>query len=126
MQDYLESAIRELKGQKQGVGPGQVFHEFALFCDKQIQSPDAAEDMERIKTVMDRKLQEYHEFVKLSKTDKSKGMRETYHRSARRAKGWYDLDHAEYERLRRGREQFLRQCLENYLLSLAASDSTLR
>jgi ataxia telangiectasia mutated family protein len=122
MQDYLEPAIRELKGQRQGTGPGQVFHEFALFCDKQLQSPEAAEDMERIKTVMDRKLQEHNEFTKLSKTDKSKGMRETYHRSARRAKTWYDLDNAEYERLRKGREQFLRQCLENYLLSLAASD----
>lgn len=122
MRDYLEPAIRELKSQKQGSGPGQVFHEFALFCDKQLQSPEAAEDMERIKTVMDRKLQEYHEFTKLSKTDKSKGMRETYHRSARRAKGWYDLDNAEYERLHKGREQFLRQCLENYLLSLSASD----
>ncbi|KAH8722404.1 hypothetical protein GQ44DRAFT_711767 [Phaeosphaeriaceae sp. PMI808] len=122
LQDYLEVAIRELGGQKQGSGPGQVFHEFALFCDKQLQNPEAAEDMDRIKTVMDRKLQEYNEFMKLSKTDKSKGMRETYHRSARRAKNWYDLDNAEYERLRKGREQFLRQCLENYLLSLSASD----
>ncbi|KAH5541187.1 serine/threonine-protein kinase Tel1 [Parastagonospora nodorum] len=122
MKEYLEPAIRELKGQKHGSGPGQVFHEFAFFCDKQLQSPEAAEDMDRIKTVMDRKWQEYNEFTKLSKTDKSKGMRETYHRSARRAKTWYDLDHAEYERLRKGREQFLRQCLENYLLSLIASD----
>jgi ataxia telangiectasia mutated family protein len=122
MNEYLEPAIRELKGQKHGSGPGQVFHEFALFCDKQLQSPEAAEDMERIKTVMDRKLQEYHEFTNLSKTEKSKGMRETYHRSARRAKTWYELDNAEYERFRKGREQFLRQCLENYLLSLTASD----
>ncbi|CAN9289399.1 unnamed protein product [Alternaria alternata] len=122
MEEYLQPAIRELKGQKEGLGPGQVFHEFALFCDKQLQSPEAAEDMNRIKTVMDRKLQEYHDFAKLSKTDKSKGMRETYHRNARRAKTWYDLDNAEYERMRKGREQFLRQCLENYLLSLLASD----
>ncbi|KZM20995.1 ATP binding [Ascochyta rabiei] len=122
MQEYLEPAIRELKGQEQGAGPGQVFHEFALFCDKQLQSPEAAEDLERIKTVMERKLQEYHDFIKLSKTDKSKGMRDTYQRSARRAKNWYELDHTEYERMRKGREQFLRQCLENYLLSLAASD----
>ena len=122
MREYLEPAIRELKGVKQGLDAGQVFHEFALFCDKQIQSPEAAEDMDRIKTVMDRKLQEYNEFTKLSKTDKSKSMRDTYHRSARRAKTWYDLDNTEYERLRKGREQFLRQCLENYLLSLTASD----
>ncbi|KAF2703524.1 hypothetical protein K504DRAFT_418601 [Pleomassaria siparia CBS 279.74] len=120
--EYLEPAIRELKGQSQGVGPGQVFHEFALFCDKQLQNPEAAEDLERIKTVMDRKLQEYQEFVKLSTTDKSKSMRETYKKSAHRAKNWYQLDHAEYERLYKGREQFLRQCLENYLLSLQASD----
>ncbi|KAJ8117825.1 hypothetical protein OPT61_g1067 [Boeremia exigua] len=122
MQEYLEPAIRELKGQEQGAGPGQVFHEFALFCDKQLQSPEAAEDLERIKTVMDRKLQEYHDFTKLAKTDKSKSMRETYSRSARRAKTWYELDNTEYERMRKGRQQFLRQCLENYLLSLAASD----
>ncbi|KAF2678581.1 hypothetical protein K458DRAFT_394860 [Lentithecium fluviatile CBS 122367] len=120
--EYLEPAIRELKGQVQGPGPGQVFHEFALFCDKQLQSPEAAEDMERIKTVMDRKFQEYQEFVKLANTDKSKGMRDTYRRNAHRAKTWYSLDHTEYERLRKGREQFLRQCLENYLLSLLASD----
>lgn len=122
MNEYLEPAIRELKGQRQGSGSGQVFHEFALFCDKQLLSPEAAEDMDRIKTVMDRKLQEYHDFTKLSKTDKSRGMRETYHRNARRAKTWYDLDNAEYERMRKGREQFLRQCLENYLLSLSACD----
>lgn len=122
MQEYLEPAIRELKGQESGAGPGQVFHEFALFCDKQLQSPEAAEDLNRIKTVMERKLQEYHDFIKLAKTDKSKSMRETYQRSARRAKTWYELDHTEYERMRQGREQFLRQCLENYLLSLAASD----
>ncbi|KAH6641960.1 hypothetical protein C7974DRAFT_420324 [Boeremia exigua] len=122
MQEYLEPAIRELRGQEQGVGPGQVFHEFALFCDKQLQNPDAAADLERIKTVMDRKLQEHQDFLKLAKSDKSKSMRETYQRSARRAKTWYDLDNTEYERMRKGREQFLRQCLENYLLSLAASD----
>jgi len=106
----------------QGPGPGQVFHEFALFCDKQLQSPEAAEDMERIKTVMDRKYQEYQDFAKLATTDKSKGMRDTYRRNALRAKTWYTLDHTEYERLRKGREQFLQQCLENYLLSLQASD----
>ncbi|KAF2871547.1 hypothetical protein BDV95DRAFT_606981 [Massariosphaeria phaeospora] len=122
IKEYLEPAIDKLKGQNQGHGPGQVFHEFALFCDKQLVNPDAAEDLARVKTVMDRKLQEYNEFTKLSTTDKSKTMRDTYKRNAYRAKGWYQLDHAEYERLRKGREQFLRQCLENYLLSLQASD----
>lgn len=122
MKEYLEPAIRELKGQTQGPSPGQVFHEFALFCDRQLQSPEAADDLERIKTVMEKKLQEHQEFLKLSTTDRSKTMRETYRRSANRAHTWYKLDNAEYERLRKAREQFIRQCLENYLLSLHASD----
>lgn len=122
IREYLEPAIQELKSQVQGPGPGQVFHEFALFCDKQLQNPEAAEDMERIKTVMDRKLQECQEFLNLSANEKSKGMRETYRRNAMRAKNWYNLDRTEYERLRKGREQFLQQCLENYLRSLQASD----
>jgi ataxia telangiectasia mutated family protein len=71
---------------------------------------------------MDRKYQEYRDFIKLASEDKSKGMRETYKRSAHRAKTWHTLDKTEYDRLRKGREQFLRQCLENYLLSLQASD----
>ncbi|KAF2466182.1 uncharacterized protein BDR25DRAFT_345757 [Lindgomyces ingoldianus] len=122
IKEYLEPAIHELKGQTQGTYPGQVFHEYALFCDKQLQSPEAAEDIARIKTVMDRKHQEWQDFLKLSQTDKSKSMRETYRRNAQRAQNWYNLDHGEYERLRKSREQFLRQCLENYLLSLQASD----
>lgn len=122
IEDYLLPAIQKLEGQKQGPVPGQVFHEFALFCDKQLQSPGAAMDMERAKTIMDRRYQEYRDFEKLANADKSKGMRDTYRRQAQKAKTWYKLDHAEYESLRKSREQLLRQCLENYLLSLQASD----
>ncbi|KAF2112982.1 hypothetical protein BDV96DRAFT_497142 [Lophiotrema nucula] len=122
IRDYLEPAIQELKGQTSGIGPGQVFHEFALFCDKQLQSPEAAEDLERLKTVMDKKHQEYQEFMRLASGEKSKSTREVYRRNAIRAKNWYVIDNVEYERFRRSREQFLRQCLENYLLSLQASD----
>jgi serine-protein kinase ATM len=39
-----------------------------------------------------------------------------------KAKQWYKLDDAEYQRLRRTREAFLQQSLENYLLSLRACD----
>jgi ataxia telangiectasia mutated family protein len=106
----------------QGSGPGQVFHEFALFCDKQLQSPEATEDLERARLGVDRRFQEYQDFAKLATSEKSKNMRDHHRRSAAKAKIWYNLDHAEYERLRKGREQFLRQCLENYLLSLQASD----
>jgi ataxia telangiectasia mutated family protein len=71
---------------------------------------------------MDKKYQEHKDFMMLLEKEKSKSMRDTYKRGAQRAMTWYKLDRAEYERLRQAREQFLRQCLENYLLSLQASD----
>ena len=40
-----------------------------------------------------------------------------------KAKPWFDLDDREYQRLLRSREDFLQQCLGNYLLSLRASDN---
>ncbi|KAL5377435.1 hypothetical protein DPSP01_009773 [Paraphaeosphaeria sporulosa] len=122
IQNYLKPAIRELKGQIQGPDPGQVFHEFALFCDKQLQSPEAAADRDRAKSIMDRRAQEIQDFERLIRQEQSKQTRETYKRSHHKAHVWYKLDHAEYERLRKGREELLRQCLENYLLSLQASD----
>ncbi|KAF1996760.1 hypothetical protein P154DRAFT_622966 [Amniculicola lignicola CBS 123094] len=122
IEQQLEPAIRELKGQTQGTVAGQVFHEFALFCDKQLQSPEAAEDLARAKNVMEQKQKEYNDFYTSSTTDKSKSMRETYRRSAGKALNWFKLDQKEYERLRKAREALLRQCLENYLLSLHASD----
>lgn len=102
--------------------PGQVFHEFALFCDKQLHSPDAAADRDRAKSIMDRRYQEIQDFKRLIEQEQNKQTRDTYRRSYQKATTWYKLDHAEYERLRRGREELLRQCLENYLLSLQASD----
>jgi ataxia telangiectasia mutated family protein len=122
IQEYLEPAIKELKGQTQGPGPGQVFHEYALFCDKQLQNPDAVEDLTRMKILMERKKQEATEFQKLGSVEKNKVVREGYKRAYSRALNWYKLDKIEYERLHSSRENFLKQCLENYLLSLQASD----
>lgn len=39
-----------------------------------------------------------------------------------RARQWYAIDEREYERLRTGRDAFLQQSLENYLLSLQADE----
>lgn len=39
-----------------------------------------------------------------------------------KSKKWYDIDKTENDRLRKGRDQLLRQALEAYLRSLAASD----
>src|SRR5882757_4127648 len=121
IKDYLIPSIRELKDQTQGREAGQVFHEFASFCDKQLQNPDAIEDMARMKSLMERKAQEAHEYERLSKAAKSSREREGYRSASKRSKKWYELDAEEFQRLRRSREEFLRQSLENYLLSLQAS-----
>lgn len=39
-----------------------------------------------------------------------------------KAKLWFDLDDREFQRLREGRQAFLRQSIENYLLALKACD----
>ncbi|OCK80454.1 hypothetical protein K432DRAFT_425753 [Lepidopterella palustris CBS 459.81] len=119
---YLLPAIKALKGQMHGQQPGQVFHEFASFCDKQLQSPDAMEDTTRVRLQMERKAQEAQEYSKLSKSAKSSRERDQWRTLSSRSKKWHDLDAQEYQNLRRSREEFLRQSLENYLLSLQACD----
>jgi len=71
---------------------------------------------------MERKKQEAAEFHKLVSQEKNKQLKYNYQRAYNRANTWYALDKVEYERLRSNRENFLQQCLENYLLSLQASD----
>lgn len=122
MKNYLLPAIQELQGLKQGPEPGQVFHEFALFCDKQLHDPDAIEDVARLKTVMERKGEEAEEHEKLARTSKNGRDKERYRTDARRSRKWQELNEIEYKKLRQSREDFLRQCLENYLLALQACD----
>jgi serine-protein kinase ATM len=52
-----------------------------------------------------------------SSTDRSR-----YRNHQTKAKTWLKLDEEELQRHNSSREEFLRQCLENYLLALAASD----
>lgn len=119
---YLKPAVKELKGNQQGEGPGHVFHAFAKFCDQQLQNPDVLEDFRRIEQLRHRKQQEV---VDLDQMIKSADGRERdqlrVHRT--RAKQWFELDDREYQRLRKSRESFLEQCLENYLQSLRACDT---
>jgi len=48
--------------------------------------------------------------------------RDALKKEKNKTKAWFDLDDREYQRLRDGRETFLRQSLENYLLCLKACD----
>lgn len=92
-----------------------------MFCDQQLQNPDSLEDFKRIEQIRNRKHREVQDLEDMMKNAEAKdrdGLR--YHRI--KTKQWFDLDDREYQRLRRSREAFLQQSLENYLLCLKESE----
>ncbi|KAK2789529.1 Serine/threonine-protein kinase tel1 [Onygenales sp. PD_12] len=122
IQDYLVPAMKELKGNAEGEEAGRVFHEFAAFCDQQLQNPDGLEDFRRIEQIRHRKAKEVTDLDQMMQSASGKERDQLrIHRT--KAKQWFELDDNEYQRLKKSRVAFLRQCLENYLLSLRASDT---
>lgn len=115
-------AVKELKSNLVGEEPGRVFHVFAAFCDQQLQNPDGLEDFKRVEQLRDRKEKEVIALEKMMKTAEGRE-RETLKMHRTKAKQWFELDDRDYQRLKKGREAFLQQCLENYLLCLKASDT---
>ena len=121
--NYLGPAIAELKGTVKGAEAGQVFHEFASFCDKQLQNPDALEDFKRVELLRARKEAEIKDLDSIAKSGGSQQKeRDVLKHMRTKAKKWFDLDNREYQRLREERRALLSQSLENYLLCLQASD----
>ncbi|EED22945.1 phosphotidylinositol kinase Tel1, putative [Talaromyces stipitatus ATCC 10500] len=122
IEEYLVPAVKELRGNAEGEEAGSVFHRFASFCDQQLLNQDSLEDFQRIEQLRDRKEQEVLALKQMmSAADgKEKNQLKVHYT---KAKGWFDLDDREYQRLSNSREAFLQQCLENYLLSLKACDS---
>lgn len=99
-----------------------MYHGFAIFCDQQLQNPDGLEDFKRAEQLRNRKEIEVRALEQMLQNAQGKekdGLR--LYRS--KAKQWFDLDDREYQRLRRSREAFLQQCLENYLLCLKESEA---
>ncbi len=120
---YLAPAIEELHGKTNGNEAGQVFHEFASFCDQQLQNPDGLEDFHRIQKLRDRKEAEVKDMEQMMKSKSSQSREHQAIKSHRdKAKQWFDLDNREFQRLLDSRQTFLRQSLENYLLCLEACD----
>lgn len=119
----MAPAIKELRGAAQGEEAGQVFHEFASFCDQQLQNADGLEDFHRIKRLRGRKESEVQDLDRMIQSAGSQTKEKDNLRSHRaKAKQWFDLDDREYQRLLGSRQEFLRQSLENYLQCLKACD----
>jgi ataxia telangiectasia mutated family protein len=123
MSRYLERAIMELNQNDSGSEAGRVFHEFAAFCDQQLQNPNNIEDYERALKLKKDKEAEVHELAKLSKqAAQSKEAKNALAREGAKAKSWLALDEAEYKRLKNARDAFLEKSVSNYLKCLAACD----
>ena len=104
-----------------GSKAGRVFHNFATFCDSQLQDQDNRDDYERVAKIRETKELEIQELEKLLKSRDTKN-REGVKHALGKAKSWYKLDHEEFQRVSANRESLILRCLENYLLSMKACD----
>ena len=118
-------AMEALRGSTQGSEAGQVFHEFASFCDQQLQNADNLGDFRRIQNLREQKGVEVRELEKLIRKSTSSQSRdkEQLKTTLGKAKKWLELDDQEYQRLQKGRQALLSRSLENYLLCLRACDT---
>ncbi|KAG8161861.1 hypothetical protein KVR01_008848 [Diaporthe batatas] len=119
---YLEPALKELKGKSSGKEAGQVFHQFAVFCDEQLQDPDMLQDLGRLQRLVQTKADEVEHYKKECRSAKVTQLKEQFERYQRTAEKYLLLDQTELQRTQRTRNEFVKLSLENYLQSLSASD----
>lgn len=122
MSTYLVPAIDELGGGFSGSEAGRVFHEFASFCDQQLQNPGNIEDYQRALKLRQNKEAEVRELETLIKSIPHGQKLESFKRDTREARSWLNLDDAEFNKLKENREAFLERSIEHYLRCLAACD----
>jgi serine-protein kinase ATM len=119
---YLEPALKELRGSHAGKEAGQVFHQFAVFCDEQLQDPASLEDLERLQGLRAAKSSEVAGLKDLIASTKDSHTRNKLSHALSKERLWLDLDEQELRRVEHTRAEFVRLSIENYLLSLIASD----
>ena len=119
---YLLPAIKAVDESSNGYEASEVFHEFAFFCDQQLQNQDGLEDFERIKQLRERKKTEVQDLERMMSASPPGKERDNLKAHRHRARQWYELDDREYQRIFEARQTFLRQSVENYLLCLKNSD----
>ncbi|RYP92132.1 hypothetical protein DL770_001713 [Monosporascus sp. CRB-9-2] len=120
--NYLQPALKELRGRTDGQEAGKVYHQFAMFCDEQLQNSDSLEDLARLQHLRKGKSDEVTQLRGLISTAKDSQVRNKYQSHLAKAKQWLDLDEQELRRVEQSRSEFVRLSLENYLLALVASD----
>ncbi|KAF4510300.1 hypothetical protein G6O67_002198 [Ophiocordyceps sinensis] len=120
---YLEPALKELKRDNTRVKEtGAVYHQFAMFCDEQLQDADGLEDLKRLQNLRKGKSDEVADLKALISSTRDSQLKNRYQQGLAKEKQWLDLDEQELRRVEQTRSEFVRLSLENYLLSLATSD----
>ncbi|KAF1815065.1 hypothetical protein P152DRAFT_412160 [Eremomyces bilateralis CBS 781.70] len=122
IREYLQPAIHGLRPHSQGSAAGQVYNQFATFCDRQLQSGDHAEQMDRIQRIIDRQKAEIQAYRDLMKTPKVEKAKNEYTSKMVAVRRWTDIETRELKRIKDSRENLLVRSLENYLLGLTACD----
>ncbi|KAF2767686.1 hypothetical protein EJ03DRAFT_390336 [Teratosphaeria nubilosa] len=123
LDDCLKPAITHLRGKTQGNEAGKVFYEFAAFCDQQLQNPSSVEDFNRAFKLRERRLRDVQELDAMTR-DAKKSSKERHDAAnvLRKMQSYFEIDNAEYQRLKESRDSFTVQSLQNYLLALHASN----
>jgi serine-protein kinase ATM len=119
--NYLEPALKGLKGNHTGEDVGHILHEFAVFCDKQLHNSDFTDEFERVSKAREKRKKEVDAYLALLQLYKGKPEKEKYAKEYKISKKWQDLDDEEYHRMKAARQSQIVQCIENYLRSLAIS-----
>lgn len=119
---YLKPAISDLKSTREGPEAGNVFYEFAKFCDDELQVPANIEAFNRISQLRQEKEEEVEAIENAINKSRSGTEKQELNRSRQTAVGWRDIDIIEEQRLKSIRSTYVQQSLQNYLLALAASD----
>lgn len=119
---YLLIAVKDLQGGTSGKEAGDVYHEFAVFCDRQLHNVDNLDDYNRIQMLKTQKEAEVRALAEMLRNPRSNEEKRSVRSMYDRARQWHAIDEREFERLRTGRDSFLQQSLENYLLSLQADE----
>ncbi|KHO00714.1 Serine/threonine-protein kinase tel-1 [Metarhizium album ARSEF 1941] len=118
---YLGPALKELKREGNSQA-GSVYHQFATFCDEQLQDPDGLEDLARLHNLRTAKKDEVNDLKALIDSTKETQLKARYAHVLSKEKQWLELDEKELKRVEQTRSEFVQLSLENYLLSLISSD----
>lgn len=121
LETCLKPAVKSLGSRGEGSEAGKVFHEYATFCDQQLQNPGSVEDYNRIASVRQKRHDEIRELQSLHRK-KAGHQRDEVKQSLSKAQQWFELDDEEYQRLKRSRDAYVQLSLQNYLRALRASD----